>query len=143
MIGATLSLNYELQREFIREEVQKLLEMGIPEEDVYRGVGIALGILGKLHSITGQLRTYVDGENNAYFLAESYTKYGEYHMVKVGNDFRCTCEKYHRRMVENMVRVCREHCDATKGELMKSMMPVRGVCKHVVASLIIRDFYGF
>ena len=122
LYGPIVSVNYEANRKKLREIAKMLIDDGYSERDVYRGIGYALGILGKIRSTESRLNTYRDKFNVKYFIAESYTNKSVYYMVKTNNDSYCNCPRFVQSVINHT-----KNPDKYK----------KIGCKHIIASKII------
>lgn len=137
IVSSPIAIDYAKHYDFIRKEVAKLLKMGFPQTDVYRGVGITFGKLGKIYTTAGLNKVYVDKEGYMYFLVESYMNPTSHYMVKIkdDSDFVCECPSFIESIKE---QACKHGKDG--GACTTRKIKTFNHCKHIVASIIIKDF---
>ena len=134
--GVVIKIDYYAEREWLMQEAKKLKELGFKSTDIYRGIGLVLGKLGKIHATGKGLQLYADRKGYLYFLVESYVTGLGLYMVKIRDDeqFVCECPSF----LNNIARAACK--DGKAGVDCSKITAEERKCKHIAGAIIARDY---
>lgn len=132
-----VQIDYAKHYKFLRDEADKLIQAGFPPTDVYRGIGITFGKLGKIYTTAGPNKVYIDDDGFYYFMVESFMNPTHYYLVKVRDDNYgiCECPSF----IETLKKQACKHGKQGKACTTKKIDTFNH-CKHIVAAIVVKDY---